>query len=236
MTGEVDLAVLAGDTTRRIDQDRGVETPLPIALADDLGVAEVEAQPELPSELEQRRGRRARHLVLVERIELRLVSHPPAGEEGGERKLGEHDEPRAPSVRLAHHLLHACNGRSARLVAGDRTHLGGGNANFPAHGSRLPAPRGAAVEGGARCRKLHSGPIMPVVHRLRRVWKPNRCGLRVRAGATSAYTARTGPGRGRSGVVTAYPSASVIADKGYGFPISRESIGLHMAAEGQNGQ
>ena len=161
MTGEVDLAVLAGDAARRVDQDRCIETPLPVALAGNLGVAEVEAHLELTPKLEQRRGRLARHLVLVERIELRLVFHPPAGEEGGERKLGEHDEPGAPSVCLAHHLHHAGDGRRARLAPGDRTHLGGGDADFSAHGIRLPAPRGAATEGGVRRRGLHSSPTIP---------------------------------------------------------------------------
>ena len=125
-----------------VDQDRGVESPLPVALADDFGVAEIEAHLQLPPELEQRCGRRVRHLLLVEGVELRLVLHPPAGEEGGQRKLGEHHEPGAPSVRFAHHLHHAGDGRGARLIACDRTHLGGCDASLSAHGVRLPIPCG----------------------------------------------------------------------------------------------
>jgi hypothetical protein len=42
--------------------------------------------------LEERARFRPRHLALEEGVDLRLVLHPPAREEGGERELGKHHE------------------------------------------------------------------------------------------------------------------------------------------------
>ena len=135
--GRWNLAVLPRDAARSIDQNGSVEAPLPVALVGELGVAEVETHFELACQLEERGERRVRHLGFVEGIELRLVLHPPAGEEGGERELGEHDEPGAPSVGFAHHLHHAGDRGLARLAASDWTHLGGSDADLPAHGARV---------------------------------------------------------------------------------------------------
>jgi len=101
---QMDLAILAHDLALAVDEDRGVEAPLLSAFHDQLGIAEVEADAELPALVEKRRGLRARHLGLVEAVELGLVLDQPAREEGGKAELGEDDEFRAARLGIAHHL------------------------------------------------------------------------------------------------------------------------------------
>src|SRR5262249_57048458 len=71
-------------------------------------VPEAEAEPQAPRIVEQRLRLRARHLALEERVDLRLIVHPPAGKERRQRELGEHDEvatARAGLVQVAREAL-----------------------------------------------------------------------------------------------------------------------------------
>ena len=132
--GQVHLAVLPGDAAGGVDENRCIEAPFPVSFPGELGVPEVEPDFELPAQLEERHGRPARHFRFVEGVELRLVLHPPSGKEGGERELREDHESGAASVGLAHHVHHSGDRGFARLAAGDRTHLGGSDADRSAHG------------------------------------------------------------------------------------------------------
>src|SRR5690606_9962829 len=78
---QMNLAVLADDLARLIDDDRGVEPARALAVLDQLRVAEVEADAELDGSLEQRSRLRSRHLALEVGIDLRLIAHVPAREE-----------------------------------------------------------------------------------------------------------------------------------------------------------
>ena len=91
MAGQMDLAVLGDDAAVALDQDRGVEAANAALLAGELGIAETEPHRETLGLVEQRRRLVGRHLLLEEGIDLGLVGHPPAREEGRQRELGEHD-------------------------------------------------------------------------------------------------------------------------------------------------
>ena len=88
-----------------------------------LGIAEIEADAELRRGVEERPRRLVRHLALEERVDLRLIVHPPAGKERRQRELGEHDEiaaARAGLVQVAHEAL---DDVAPRLIPGDRPEL-----------------------------------------------------------------------------------------------------------------
>src|SRR5215831_14506823 len=88
----MDLAILAGDLARAVDQDRGVKAMHRIAPPFDLGKAHIKADAEPLRRVEERHRLRAGHLPLKKAVDLLLVRHPPAREEGGERQLGEDHE------------------------------------------------------------------------------------------------------------------------------------------------
>ena len=86
------LSVLADDPTRAVDQDRCVEPPWPPAVSAKLGVTEIEADSPIRGRLEQRLRLGPRHPGLAKGIDLPLIGHVEAGEEGGERQLGKNHE------------------------------------------------------------------------------------------------------------------------------------------------
>src|SRR5438128_6577314 len=92
MAGEVGLPALAHDAPRRVNQDRGIEAPRDPAVDHELRVAEAHAQAQAFRLLEEGKSLRPRHLALEEGVDLRLILHPPAWEEGGEGELGKHHE------------------------------------------------------------------------------------------------------------------------------------------------
>ena len=90
----------------------------------DLGKAEAEADAQPLRLVEQRRRLVARHLALEEAVDLVLVGHPPAREEGGERQLGEHDQVALVLGGLAQQLEHALDDGRAAVCALDGSELG----------------------------------------------------------------------------------------------------------------
>src|SRR5581483_7991996 len=112
MAGKMDLAVAADDAPAPVDQDRGVEATHPGPRGVQLGEAQIEAEPQPLRLAEERRRLVRRHLALEEAVDLLLIGHPPAREEGGERELREDDEVAAVAGGLAHELDepldHAC--------------------------------------------------------------------------------------------------------------------------------
>ena len=127
VAGQMDLPVLADEAARLVDQDRGVEAPGPAAVRDELGVAQAEADAEAPRLVEERSRLRPRHLPLEERVDLRLVLHPPAGKEGREGQLREDDEVGAAAVGLGEEGEEALDDERARLAPGNRAELRGGD-------------------------------------------------------------------------------------------------------------
>src|SRR4029453_9432362 len=71
---QMDLAVLADDAAALVDEDGGIEAPLPAAFFVELGIAEMEADLQPLRFCEQRSRLGAGHLAFVERVDLRLVA------------------------------------------------------------------------------------------------------------------------------------------------------------------
>ena len=95
----------------------------------------------MPSRLrlvEQRRRLVRGHLALEEAVDLLLVLHPPAREEGGQRQLGKDDEVAAVAVRLPQQIEQAPHDGGAAVRALDRPELRGADGDDAAHaGSTL---------------------------------------------------------------------------------------------------
>jgi hypothetical protein len=128
---QVDLAVLADDRAVRPDEDRGIEAP---TLGRELGIAEVEADPQLFGLVEQGlRLLRRNAFFKVLRIDVGLVLHPPARKEGGERELGKDDELRAHAVRFPQQVHESFHGDGARIRLVERPELGGGDLQVSSH-------------------------------------------------------------------------------------------------------
>ena len=157
------------------DQDRGVVAPRLALLLGQLGIAEIEADPELLREIEQRPGLGARHLALEIAVDLRLVGHPPAREERRQRQLGKDDEPGAPAMRLAHHRHEALHHRRAVVGEVDRAELRDGgtsslrdiggsssNAVIASRARSRPAPSQSTARSAAqRLRSRTADPMKP---------------------------------------------------------------------------
>ena len=135
VTGQVDLAVLADEPPAAIDQDRGVVAPERIALAGELGVAQAEGEAE-PCRLVPERARLGPgHLALEERVDLRLILHPPAGEERGEGQLREDHEVAAPGVGLPEEADQPLHDVGSAVAASDRAELGCADRDHAGHGA-----------------------------------------------------------------------------------------------------
>jgi hypothetical protein len=100
MAGQVNLPITPNDVSRAVHEDGRVEAARAPILDGQLGIAEAEPDGEPPRLVEERARLRPRHLALEEGVDLRLILHPPAREERGERQLGEHDQLAAARVRL----------------------------------------------------------------------------------------------------------------------------------------
>jgi len=119
----MDLAILAGDLARAVDQDRGVKAMHRIAPPFDLSKAHIKADAEPLRRVEERHRLRAGHLPLKKAVDLLLVRHPPAREEGGERQLGEDHEVAFVLGRQPHELEHALDRADPAVPALDRPQL-----------------------------------------------------------------------------------------------------------------
>jgi hypothetical protein len=67
-------------------------------------------------------------------LDFGLVVHPPAREEGGERKFGKNDELRAHAVRFLQQILQSGNGGGSGVGFVVRPELGGGDPEVSGHG------------------------------------------------------------------------------------------------------
>ena len=143
------LAVAPDDPPCRIDEHGGVEAAHAAALFDQLGVSEIESHTEARRLLEQRARVGAGHLALEESVDLRLILQPPARKEGGERKLGEDNEPRATSMRLAQQRDQAADDCAARFVTRDRAGLRAGDGQGAGHAELLLARRAECMRRAA---------------------------------------------------------------------------------------
>ena len=130
MAGQMHLAVLADNLAIAVDQDRGVVV---VAVRGQLRVAQIEADIVLRGLVEQRARGGVRHLALEPRIDLSLIGHVPAREEGGERKFGEHHEVDALRVRLIEQVAQPLYDGLAGLGFLDGTGLGSSNADNAGH-------------------------------------------------------------------------------------------------------
>ncbi len=81
------------------------------------------------------------HLALEEGVDLPLILHPPAGEEGGERQLGKHHQLAAARVRLAQQAEEALDHVGARLAPRDGPELGGADGEDAGHQATGAAAR-----------------------------------------------------------------------------------------------
>src|SRR5207247_2079564 len=103
-TGHMDLSIRADETAGLIDEDRRVVSVRGAGLVGELSVPEAEAKPQAPRLVEQRLRLRPRHLALEERVDLRLIVHPPAGKARRARSAGMRQGSRiGPTGRRALH-------------------------------------------------------------------------------------------------------------------------------------
>src|SRR6516225_5192492 len=124
MPGQVDLAVAADDAAVALDQDRGIVMPRLAPFLGQLGVAEVKPDVELTREIKQRSGLGTWHFTLEKAVDLGLIGHPIAREEGRQRQLGEDDELRTPRMSLTHQSDQPADDRAAGVGEMDRAELG----------------------------------------------------------------------------------------------------------------
>jgi hypothetical protein len=97
----MDLPIFADYGAVPVDEDRGVEPALFIAFTCEFRVAEVETDAEFPGFFKERCGLRARHLFLIETVELGFVLDHPTRKESRQRHFGEHYELGAPLPRTS---------------------------------------------------------------------------------------------------------------------------------------
>src|SRR3546814_8915515 len=89
MAGQMHLAVFSDDLAVAVDQDRRVEMRDHAVFFDQFGIAEIEAEAEPARFVEQGLGLRPGHAAFEKAVDLGLVGHEPAREEGGPRQFGE---------------------------------------------------------------------------------------------------------------------------------------------------
>ncbi len=133
MPRQMDLAVSPDDPPVALDQDRGVVTMELALFLRQLGIAEVEADAELPREIKQRPGFRPGHLALEKAVDLLLVGHPIAREESRQRELGEDHKLGAAGMRLAHQRHQSADHGAAGIGEMDRAELGDSRLQFTGH-------------------------------------------------------------------------------------------------------
>ena len=131
--GHMDLAILADDAARPIDEDGGIEAPLAVASLDQLAIAEIEADAESRRSLEQRRGGFVRYLALEEAFELGLVGDVPAGKEGRQRHLGKDGQGGAARLGRFEQSDQPPYHGLAGLLAGDGAELSDGEGQAAIH-------------------------------------------------------------------------------------------------------
>ena len=78
-----------------------------MAVGRQFGIAEIHRHPVLRRTLEQRPGRRVRHLALEPGVDLGLILHVPARKERRQRQLRIDDEVGAVRLGLVHQREHA---------------------------------------------------------------------------------------------------------------------------------
>src|SRR5216683_928164 len=157
---QVDLAVAPDDMPRRIDQDRRVVVARLAVFLGQLGIAEIEADAELPAEVEQWPRLGVRHVALEIAVDLALVGHPPARKERRQRQLGKDDKPGAIAMRLAQQGDQPLDHRRAAVGDVYGPELGNRGAKFAGHGIllavkmredrttiRYPSPSGSETHG-----------------------------------------------------------------------------------------
>jgi hypothetical protein len=142
VAGQVDLAVFPDQAPAGVDEDRGVVPMSDAALDDELRVAEIEAETEPRCLLEQRARLGPGHLALEERVDLRLILHPPARKERGEGELREDHQVATPGLGLVQMREQAFDDGAARLGPGNRSELRGADRD-DAHAVTPGCSRGA---------------------------------------------------------------------------------------------
>jgi hypothetical protein len=113
-----------------------------------LRIAEVEADTEPRRVLEQHLRLGTRHLALEEGVDLGLIFHVPAREEGRKRKLGKDDETAAALLGPDHQGAEPAHRACAAFIAGDRPHLRRADGEGASHGAASFGGDWAASFGG----------------------------------------------------------------------------------------
>src|SRR5262249_14413786 len=83
--------------------------------------------------VEQRTSRRIRHFALEPGVDVRLIGHVPAREEGGERKLRVNDEITFFSLGTIEQVEHTPHHRLPAVSLLNWAHLGAANAQHSTH-------------------------------------------------------------------------------------------------------
>src|SRR6185312_6247657 len=125
MARQMHLAVFADDLALVVDQDRRVIALGGTALLRHLAIAEVETDPQLLSEVENRLRNGSRHLAFEIGIDLVLVLGEPAREKSGKGHFGKHHETTTARMRFAQQLKHPLDDGLSRIAFLYRPKLGG---------------------------------------------------------------------------------------------------------------
>ena len=127
MARQVHFAIFGDDLGLPVSQDLGVEMP---PFRRQLGVAKADRNTRLARPVEQRLRRRVRHRGFEPCINVGLILHHPAGEEGGERQLGKHHQIAFRRDGLIEQRHHARHHRLTTIGFLDRPHLGAADDYF----------------------------------------------------------------------------------------------------------
>ncbi|MNV58696.1 hypothetical protein D3C71_1510830 [compost metagenome] len=131
MPRQMDLAVLADDLGRTVNQDGGVELA---AFRSHFRIAQVKPDAQLARGVEQRLHIGIGHGLFKEAVHGFRVFHPVAREEGRQGEFREHDEFRLATSGLAHHLDQAAHNHRAGVGKVHGAHLGDRQAHFAGGG------------------------------------------------------------------------------------------------------
>src|SRR5947209_7502434 len=130
MAGQMHFTVLADDCSHTIDENRRVEMA---SLGRQFGIAEREGDAVFRSLVEERSRRGIRHFALEPGIDLTLIRHVPAREEGGQRQLGIDYERALLRSGAFEQTEHAAHYSFAVLGSLDGAHLSGANTDHTGH-------------------------------------------------------------------------------------------------------
>src|SRR5262249_45494561 len=141
MAGQVNFAIATEYPAVAFEENRRVVMPDPARLAGQLRIAEAEPYLQFPCQVEQWPGLGARYFALEKPVDLGLVGHPPAREEGGERQFRKDDKGGTPAMRLAQQCHEPGDDRGTAVGEMNGPELGDSGGQSACHRGLPPGPK-----------------------------------------------------------------------------------------------